>query len=320
MTVSIGPAWSLIFVGGLSSSSCIFSGSELSDSTVSRASIARREPEPGSSKRTSHGAWSRQAGGIVALEPTGELLHLEASQKHYRHQTHQLHDLWDRKNSAKDVVQNDDLNTSQLCGIEFALGQVNGTNCSDTSSEELIGDPSLCEFAGLSAFPNFTHAHFEIPSDYFNLRPKGCFAYPCSEHSSGVCYFYNGVAEWPHADDSRFGGRPVCVRQRFLHGINDGTSTTCPHGYFDIEDSATCIEFADCRYHCKGTPFDVSAQNYSQHHEFPEGCFIRESDGCVYYNPKDDLQPERPKGQPICGVKTIHGLTKDNLWTYDSYS
>lgn len=300
MSTHHGAIWSLILVSGLSFSNSIFSGSELTEHLHARPAIARRERVP---------VWSKQQLGFFEITPNS------TEAKTQDGATEQP--LFEAVPKSEFADEDDaGVFASQLCAIEYRLGVANGTTCIDESSEEIMIDPSNCEEAinetGLTQSDDFY-----IESVEFHIHPRGCFAAPCDteDPEAGVCYFYNGIKDQPDAKMTNFSGRPVCARQRFLNGTRDQNGG-CPTGYSDILDKNSCREFADCRGHCKGAYFDVTEFNYSMHHEFPVGCFIRETDNCVYFNPADEEEPQRPKGMPVCNTSALTGLTMANLWTH----
>jgi len=308
MVVAFGAKWALILVLGIPLCSGIIAGPDFSENTQIRTSITRRESE---SHRTSRRKRASDPDG-VSVDPHAALFKLSSlhEKRHVQHRERSILDKLD--------IQDCGLNSTKLCAIQYVLGKVNGTNCSDPS-ETLLIDPEACHRAGDSAGVDHNDTFFYIDSTWYDRRPKGCFAYPCDRGTAGVCYFFNGIADWPNVNSGQFAGRPVCMRQKFLNGARNQNGG-CPTGYHSIADNATCEEFADCRSHCKGAYFDVTAFNYSQHHEFPVGCFLRDCDGCdgcAYFNPPDDIKPLRPKGMPVCHTGTVEGLTKENFWTYE---
>lgn len=294
--------WALTLVLGVPYCCGIFAGSDFNENTHTRTPIARRELE--SSRKPRRKRPSEHDG--IALEPHGEFIKLGTQQKR---------DAQHRKLTAQDRLDFKDcgLNSSKPCAIVYVLGEVNSTNCSDPSNEILVEDIDQCHRAGDSAGVDHNETFWWITGGYKDIRPKGCSAYPCNRDPNGVCYFFNTIGDSPQGAVT---GRPVCMRQTFVTG-EENMNGGCPTGYDDIMDNVTCVDYADCRQHCKGPVMDVTLYNYSQHHEFPAGCFLWTAyDGCVYFNPHDDVTPLRPKGMPVCVSDTIQGLTRSNIWTY----
>jgi len=231
------------------------------------------------------------------------------------------------------------------CDSDFPIGK-DGCNCEE--GHEMVEDEELCMLAATEAgvtapSPN---AVFKIQSPYFHIRPMGCFKFPCNKHESpnGICYFYNPIGVQPAKcggpklkrtkDDGTIEeyapeveGLPVCRRAKYLNGTKDskdadGTSHDelggCPTGYAVIKDQDKCTLAANCGGFCQGSDFVIDVKNESRHNDFPEGCFIHDSEDsagrrCVYYNaPLPPAAsgtswptPTNVKGKSICNVTTI---------------
>lgn len=193
------------------------------------------------------------------------------------------------------------------CGQEYALGKVNDSECV-MDNHSLMVDPDWCIRAGNETGAETNHSTFHLDAKKEYYRPQGCYALPCTESSTGVCYYYNGIGEKPDTNSSEFTGRAVCMRQLWTNAVGlTGTPIAgdgCPPDYSLIIDKETCRGMAGCRSYCKGTQFDVTERNYTRHYIYPEGCFISLEDGCVYFNPPDDNAPSDPVGVPVCNVTT----------------
>jgi len=213
------------------------------------------------------------------------------------------------------------------CNYDFPLGQANVApgNCTE-GNESLILSEDMCIKAADRADAGMS-SHYVIEDEAWeNARPKGCFKFNCaaSESANQICYFYNGIGDWPDATlaakhQETFAGTPVCSRPKIALGTND-TNAQCPGGYKaitgdDINDQLQhenmCYLTANCLSDAQGDEFRIGEQNASKHLDFPRGCFIDNDNlvgggaGKVYFNPKtaegfgaDGVV----KGTPICKV------------------
>mmetsp|Transcript_28130 Transcript_28130/g.49034 ORF Transcript_28130/g.49034 Transcript_28130/m.49034 type:complete len:314 (+) Transcript_28130:108-1049(+) len=302
MTVLLGVVLPLITIVFLPCSHAMATTSE--HSGRSHKPITRRESQGSSTQRLSpESTWPFKPENIGVTE-AGDLVPVG------------------RKKGGESLMQqeppqevnpiNDGMNSSAYCGLDFVLGMSNTTNCSNMADHFLMEDPADCIEAASQAGATANNTRFYIESDYFQKRPKGCFAYPCSEDPNGVCYYYNGVGFWPDITLPDFMGRPVCSRQRWLNGTKTAGSRNpnanpggCSPGYANILSNETCLEMASCKSYCVGYQFRVDVLNYSKHDEYPQGCFIHDADGCVYFNPPDENLPQTPRGLPVCNVSSF---------------
>jgi len=216
---------------------------------------------------------------------------------------------------------------AQFCDEDFPLGQADQEPGNCTNANETLTDETQCIFAQAQSGAGTATALRISGERYENARPKGCFKYSCSESANGVCYFYNGIGDWPDANLSKtkysedFVGTPICSRPKYVLGTND-TNAGCPGGYKAItSDDATdqlqhenlCFLVANCLSYDRGDEFRIGEHNASKHLDFPRGCFV-DNDGLVagtagevFFNPKtaegfgaDGVV----KGTPICKVNS----------------
>lgn len=177
--------------------------------------------------------------------------------------------------------------------------------------------PSACKVAASLRGFHTTTTNFEIDSDSESDHPKGCFYQACSEDTTNGCYWYNGIENAPTGNLS---GTPICERKKFENGTaSAGAENTCPNGYRNMEsslgedhDAGLCKKMAECLSYCKGgeiddLPFLVHEDTQSQYHNFPIGCFIHATDGCVYFNKRETTLglPSNPSGIPVCFLNSL---------------
>lgn len=207
-----------------------------------------------------------------------------------------------------DDIGDDSAKESDMCDVDYPLGK-DSCNCGK-DDHFLILQEEMCIQAAKEAGVTAPKDSFRIPSEWFQIRPKGCFKFPCSEDPKGICYFFNPIGNDPHGCDNSTGaaveGTPVCKRAKFLNGTVDGNDG-CPVGYQVIMNENNCSEAGICLGFCEGSEFRAAVVNESKHDEYPLGCFIHKTEGCVYYNPPiaGYGPPSRPLGTPICNVSTI---------------
>jgi len=193
-----------------------------------------------------------------------------------------------------------------FCDYDFPMGSDDSSSCTDNKTHKLIENPGMCRAAADLAGATTTHDGFEISSEWFQSRPRGCFKYSCSESSSGVCYFFNSIGDVSQANIT---GTPVCNRPRYLFG-NSSSNGGCPPGYKVIMNEDACSKAADCMSISQGEEFLIHAKNASKYDEFPKGCFVMKKGGAetvdtVNFNaPLEgiDALPSRPVGTPFCIV------------------
>lgn len=297
--------------------------------------IARREPlQAGNHDLSAEATWPFKP-EHVALSPTGEMIAVKAARTaHKAHHGTAPTTVSESTGLAAAVnAIESGFNTSAYCGQDFRFGVSNKTNCTNTVDDALILDPDDCYAAAAQAGVTANKSTFYVDSTYFQITPKGCFAHPCAEDAHGVCYYYNGVGDWPDVTDPRFTGRPVCHRQKWLNGtvltgspLEGDDPVGCPTGYSGITHNETCMAMDSCKSYGQGTDFRIATTNSSQYDEYPLGCFINTGtgkDGKVYFNPpKVDaadstkiILPLRPKGTPVCNVSSeMHFPEFGGLW------
>lgn len=192
-----------------------------------------------------------------------------------------------------------------FCNYDFPLGEDLTSNCS-AKGEEMILDMAECKEAAVMAGAK-TNDDFEVRYDWYNKHPEGCFKDKCGK-GKDVCYFFNPSPTLPTALES---GQPVCKRPKLINGTAN-TNGECKTGYQPIEKEAECMEFGSCLGHCIGSEFRINIKNASLYDLYPKFCFIKEEDGCVYFNePRKGMpDPAGPVGMPLCEVSSVTSFKK----------
>jgi len=170
--------------------------------------------------------------------------------------------------------------------------------------------------------------YFKTPRSAYTQHPGGCYKGPCSK-TGGECVFYNsvqgragdpvgnGMPPKPGANGAAIVGRPICSRRRLMNGTadTDGGATSCADpDYMVVTDETYCATAAGCigdTTTCAGPGdenFRIGLKNRSLHDFYPQGCFIRHADNCVYMNPNypETGMPSRPQiggGTPVCTIR-----------------
>jgi hypothetical protein len=256
----------------------------------------------------------------VQLSPRGEMANTQ--KQHHGHKLNMVKEA----HTAQTKLSSKD-NAADYCNIDFPLGQADTQPGNCTNGNETLISKLDCEEA-ITVSAAGTPTHLQISGErYENARPKGCFKYSCSESAKGVCYFYNGIGDWPDATladtkyNESFVGTPICKRDKYVMGTND-TNAGCPGGYKaitsdDVADQLQhenlCFLVANCLSYDRGDEFRIGEHNASKHLDFPRGCFkdndglVEGKPGSVYFNPKtaegfgaDGVV----KGTPICKVNS----------------
>lgn len=220
------------------------------------------------------------------------------------------------------------------CRMAYAYGTLNHNTCVE-SDNHLICTPSICEWAAVQAnvsvvhWNNATQANeFQIPADFFDMYPKGCFKAPCTNDNTKECFYFNSDGNNP----THPWGYPVCSRPRYLYGKNNtnpdlkGTVTTtaspgadytsCPPGYEIIDTEAACSHALACLGIPAGVPLTIANGGIPISIDrmwYSHGCFMTEmlTPGSpyptyyVHFNPvKSDDIPSTPGNVsttiPIC--------------------
>jgi hypothetical protein len=218
------------------------------------------------------------------------------------------------KAKAKAIaVEND------MCDLDFPLGKENKDECK--GADKRILDRTQCHESARQNKGDDKQA-FLLDSNWFNVHPEGCFAEACdaakvnaTEHPDanftgygGLCYYFNPTGFPPHGTIT---GTPVCERAKFLNATQKDINVGgCHEGYERIYNEFTCHKVGGCLSDPDADEFRVGIKNFSQHFDFPRGCFIAD-DGEVYYNPiKDPTGAPIPihadavvYGMPLCAVK-----------------
>jgi hypothetical protein len=204
------------------------------------------------------------------------------------------------------------------CDYDYTFGKQNTNFCDNRSTTEMSDlKDNECIFASTKSGAQTPNFGFEIPQEWDDVHPKGCFTFPCGD-KTGWCYFENEDGAIPHKNMT---GYPVCRRWRYLNGHSVAGAAVddpgmCPHSEYEvIPGHDDCQKAASCLGDCAGSEFRIGTHNASKHDEFPPGCFMHKNDthdrSCVYWNdpekgtrPGEKNHPTMPQGTPICRVKS----------------
>lgn len=213
---------------------------------------------------------------------------------------------------------------TSFCNDDFILGKPDTSECTD-STHSLMDNIAMCQEAASrsgSGYPD----NDVIPADWDKVRPKGCFKFACSQHSSGFCYFFN---DDNNAAQSTIEGTPVCRRNKYAYGANNSADADggCPAGYeviIDSNETDWCSAAAACQSIAKGADFNVQDSGAATYDLYPKGCFIKAAgtDGVatdtVYYNApiNGSALPSAPVGQPLCKVSAIETPAQGTCATF----
>lgn len=215
------------------------------------------------------------------------------------------------------------------CDVPYLLGKANSTTttCSN-DHHRVILDLEDCRLAATEANAHLTHDWVVTEAGgWRDIRPRGCFMMACryndTHHNNGkegtddgghgTCYFFNPIGDEPLGPIE---GIAVCEGTMFFNGKNDTTGKEdedCPDGYSTILNEDPCEEAADCLDDCLGWEARKANFDASKYDDYPLGCMIDHSDGCVYFNEPvaGRADPTRPKGVPICKVEKITHFPND---------
>merc|ERR1719498_856371 len=205
---------------------------------------------------------------------------------------------------------------SDFCFESFLLGQSNKNNCTDANVHSLILREAECREAAAEANAQTGNGQANFVVDYDNKdnHPIGCF-----KDADKNIFWFNPDGDWPKHPEGETrnpGGTPVCSRKRYLNGT---LPSTCPAGYTAIQEEEACRSIAECEGYCMSSVFRVgipAATNAvknppdprpawaADYNKMPKGCFIREEDGCVYFNKPRAAAPTSPAGIPLCSIST----------------
>jgi hypothetical protein len=113
-------------------------------------------------------------------------------------------------------------------------------------------------------------------------RPFGCFALQCNKGGDvnsplEPCYFVNeGEEEVSDPTHEDFAGTPMCKRKKYMVGLNANSNAADRCGnddYTTVKNRTVCEELAGPFSFQPAPIMDVGLNNYTRHHDFPEGCF-----------------------------------------------
>lgn len=192
------------------------------------------------------------------------------------------------------------------CNDQYPLGVRNSSQCVEPH-HDLIVDPEMCMQAATMTNAGVDRERFILTEEWWELHPKGCFAWPCSTSPSGMCHFFNPVGDDPCRNKTSNGcrGQPICYGALYQNGTKNGNGG-CPVGYQAVATEVQCLAAASCLGFCTGAQFRIAVNNESMHHNYPEGCFIHPDEGCFYFNPPSALGKSRqPKGTPVCNATEV---------------
>lgn len=206
----------------------------------------------------------------------------------------------------------DEQDPESFCDYDFPWGNQNSNDCdsrSITAESDLSQDE--CIFAAEQAGAVTHHGNFDVDQDWQNVRPIGCFMFPCGNQK---CYYHNEDLSTPRG---QLTGIPVCRRYMYIEGtatagafVND--TRICNNADYSagIINSDKCRNVAKCLGHETGADFTIGAKNGADELLHPQGCFVhaaeRTAEGkeVVYFNPLTMGQaPTKPEGKPLCKVK-----------------
>lgn len=219
-----------------------------------------------------------------------------------------------------------------ICDDDWVLGKINSSDCPHGSIRTINGNPvpdshdqreidmRLCEeaarqFNATVKWSAEREADLEIPDEWMEVRPEGCFYFPCKEDPNGNCLWYNSIADSPECPM----GIPVCQRPKYLEGTAAGE---CPQGYEVIMDETGCRQAGRCEgftlsnLFVKGVPqpgSDGYHEETDDFNDFPEGCFVHGDSKDVHFNkPRNETDPESPVGTTICIVSHRFHFPEDS--------
>lgn len=217
---------------------------------------------------------------------------------------------------SSEPAANEDQDCPGCQMYDYLLGKPNSNECRHPENETLVTDDIMCRYAGVKRNNAHVDAHniFVINTDDPNLvasRPHGCFHMQC--HPGGdttkpeqPCYFINEAeAHLSDATHENFTGTPICKRMMYRDGAT-GAQDGCPDEYTVIKNETLCGEVCGERiegedYKCNEF-FRIGSTNFSQHQDYPEGCFHLQEAGFfrVYYNSYSTGTTVH--GTPMCQV------------------
>mmetsp|Transcript_39309 Transcript_39309/g.62265 ORF Transcript_39309/g.62265 Transcript_39309/m.62265 type:complete len:296 (+) Transcript_39309:64-951(+) len=213
------------------------------------------------------------------------------------------------------ISKDDQSNGDDYCDYDYTFGHQNSNFCDANKSITSMSDleDNECIFAATKAGAHQPNAGFEIPQEWDDVHPKGCFTFPCGD-KAGWCYFENEDGAIP---SQNLTGYPVCRRWRYLNGqsvagaaIDDHRICPDPANYMVVAGEDDCRKAASCLGDCAGEEFRIGIHNASKRDEFPPGCFLHQNSthdrACVYWNdPQHGTNhPTMPQGTPICVVRS----------------
>jgi len=237
--------------------------------------------------------------------------------------------------NEKNAIEKANNKQNDMCDLDFPLGQPSADHC--LQSDTQILDRAQCHEAARENLGDDKQS-FLLDSNWFMVHPQGCFMEECgssmqhklntTEHGdtnlstiTGGCYYFNPTgAPPPSPTPAGFSGTPVCERPKFLNATAPNlVEGGCLSGYERIYNEDVCHKVGGCLSDPDASDFRVGIKNYSQHFDFPRGCFIA-TDGEVYYNPivTDDgsaipVHSGAVTGMPLCGVEGKVGNSLSEL-------
>lgn len=212
----------------------------------------------------------------------------------------QLHATGELLDLSRSVEGDSTSGEEDYCYADFTVATEVSDECAPHSVK--IGKEDCMEAAKLAGLSHQTVREINGDDTYEWVRPKGCFAEPCSEGSTETCYTFNFVEPGP---TNVTGGRPVCKRKRAVYGEIANKTTKCPDGYAPVKIEDLCLTLGHCMGDNRATQDRISNYDASQYDKYPMYCFVDEATDKVYYSAPLDAQatpPTDPVGKPICNV------------------
>jgi len=198
-----------------------------------------------------------------------------------------------------------------MCGEAYIQGTADTNDCADAAKHSIILQQSLCDEARKQA--GVTTATALVPYNETKLCPIGC------SNRNGA-FFYNPSGDCPHSP-GELGGIPICRRYRYQNSTTSDSNDDCPSDYERIMTAAECRAAAACQGLCQSDEWPVIGQRdgsvadddrpawADNYNIFPKGCFIRDEDGCAYFNDPmtgtdhaRTADPTDPKGIGLCKI------------------
>lgn len=196
---------------------------------------------------------------------------------------------------------------------DYLLGKKGQNECRNPENETLVTDDNMCRYAAQRAGAHTDADNIFKVSDFRSqkTRPYGCFHMKCNPAGAASaaetnCYFVNlGARVLSNDTGTHFRGTPICKRKLYADGGQNGQGG-CPAEYKVIMNETLCNEMCGIDDFKCNEFFRIGVQNYTQHHDFPKGCFHLRHENQngsmtrVYFNKVSD--GTAVSGTPMCVV------------------